>query len=464
MIALYVICGLGVASLVAELINLKKWLIPFLVMGIAAAAVVAVRDWNTGGPSFYGMVVMDNVAVAFSTLICVIAFFWFWMANSYFHRETHVTDQAALVLFVVVGGLVLTSFNNMAMLFLGIEILSLSLYVLAGSRKESLLSNEAAFKYFLMGSFATGFLLMGIALVYGATGFFHLDKIAGYILAHPHLNDSVGQADGLPGFFYVGVLLIVVGMAFKVSAVPFHFWAPDVYEGSPTVITALMSTVVKVAAFAAFFRLLAFCFPQVHTSVHLALLAITVLTLVVANVTAVYQINVKRMLAYSSVGHAGYILLALVAGGRGLGNAIFYYLAAYSAATLAAFAVLALIEQEGSATVEGFNGLFKRNPLLALAMSVALLSLAGIPPFAGFLGKYMVFSLAVGQGYLNLVVLGVITSLIGVFYYFRVIVAMFFKEPSSGTLTLSLSIKVLLAVLMVLSLVMGIFPNMVLVL
>src|SRR5258706_14630860 len=260
---LYVICGLGVASLVAELVNLKKWLIPFLVLGIAAAAVMAVRDWNTGAPHFDGMVTMDNVDIAFSTLICAIAFFWFWMANSYFHKETHVTDQAALVLFVIVGGLVLTSFNNMAMLFLGIEILSLSLYILAGSRKESILSNEAAFKYFLMGSFATGFLLMGIALVYGATGFFHLDKIAGYIQVHQN---------GLPGFFYAGVLLIVVGMAFKVLAVPFHFWAPDVYEGSPTLITALMSTVVKVAAFAAFFRLLAYCFPPVHSSVHLALL------------------------------------------------------------------------------------------------------------------------------------------------------------------------------------------------
>ena len=454
--ALYVICGLGVASLVAELLHLKKWLIPFLVLGIAAATVVGVRDWNTSVSYFHGMVAMDNIAIAFSTLICVIAFFWFWMANNYFHKETHVTDQAALVLFVIVGGMVLTSFNNMAMLFLGIEILSLSLYVLAGSRKESLLSNEAAFKYFLMGSFATGFLLMGIALVYGATGFFHLDKIAGYIQAHP---------TGLPGFFYAGVLLIVVGMAFKVSAVPFHFWAPDVYEGSPTLITALMSTVVKVAAFAAFFRLLAYCFPQVHSSVHLALLVITVLTLVVANVTAVYQINVKRMLAYSSVGHAGYILLALVAGGRGLGNAIFYYLAAYSAATLTAFCVLDLIEQQyASASVDSFNGLFKKSPFFALAMSVALLSLAGIPPLAGFLGKYMVFAIAINQGYLNLVILGVVTSLIGVFYYFRVIVAMYFKEPLPGTLTLSLSTKVLLAVLMMLSLGMGVFPNLVLVL
>ncbi len=188
------------------------------------------------------------------------------------------------------------------------------------------------------------------------------------------------------------------------------------------------------------------------------------MTLVVANITAVYQINVKRMLAYSSVGHAGYILLALMAGGRGIGNAIFYYLTAYSVATLTAFGVLVLIEQGSSASVDSFNGLFKRNPFLALAMSVALLSLAGIPPLAGFLGKYMVFSLAIGQGYLNLVIIGVITSLIGVFYYFRVVVAMFFKEPPEGALTLPFSIKVLLGVLVFLSLFLGIFPNIVLVL
>ncbi len=454
--ALYIICGLGVASLVAELVNLKRWLISFLIFGIAVAGASVVMDWNKSLHFFHDMVIFDNMAVAYSVLICVIAFFWFWMAGGYFHKETHVTDQAALVLFVMVGAIVLASFNNMAMLFLGIEILSLSLYVLAGSRKESLLSNEAAFKYFLMGSFATGFLLMGIALVYGATGFFHLDKISGYITTHWQT---------LPPFFYAGVLLIIVGMAFKVAVVPFHFWAPDVYEGSPTVITALMSTVVKVAAFAAMFRLLAYTFTQVHTAWYIPLFVITALTLVIANVSAVYQSNVKRMLAYSSVGHAGYILLALFSAGQNAVNAIFYYLVAYSIATLAAFCVLDLIEERNAARVDAFDGLFKRNPFLAVSMTVALLSLAGIPPLAGFLGKYLVFLVAIENGQLGLVLLGVITSLIGVYYYFRVIIAMFFKEPqSNGPLLLPISIRLLLALLMALSLGLGIFPNLVLIL
>jgi NADH-quinone oxidoreductase subunit N len=454
--ALYIICGLGVASLVTELLNLKKWLIPFIVAGIAVAVAILFRDWNSSVHYFHDMLIFDNVAIEFSILIGGIAFFWFWMAASYFHEETHVTDQAALVLFVIVGAFILTSFNNMAMLFLGIEILSLSLYVLAGSKKDSLLSNEAAFKYFLMGSFATGFLLMGIALLYGATGFFHLDKISAYVIAHP---------GGMPVFFYAGVLLVIVGISFKVSAVPFHFWAPDVYEGSPTVITALMATVVKVGAFAAFFRLIAYCFFPVQSSYHIILLVIAVLTLVLANVTAVYQSNVKRMLAYSSVGHAGYILLALVSGGAAAGNTILYYLAAYSVATLSAFGVLIQIEfRSHSSNADIFDGLFKRNAFLAVVMTIALLSLAGIPPLAGFLGKYLVFSLAMQNGYELYVLVGVVTSLIGVYYYFRVIVAMFFKAPASEPLTTSFSLKLLLLLLLALNLALGIFPNLVLVL
>jgi NADH-quinone oxidoreductase subunit N len=454
--ALYVICGLGVASLIAEILSLKKWLIPFIILGIAAAVALVVMDWNTNIHYFNDMVIFDNTAIAFSLLICGIAIFWFWMARSYFHEETHVTDQAALVLFVMVGAIVLTSFNNMAMLFLGIEILSLSLYVLAGSRKESLLSNESAFKYFLMGSFATGFLLMGIALVYGGTGLFHIDKIHAFVIANYKT---------LPGFFYVGILLIIVGLAFKVSVVPFHFWAPDVYEGSPTVITALMSTLVKVGAFAAFFRITAYCFAPVSSSWYMTLIVITILTLVVANVTAVYQSNVKRMLAYSSIGHAGYILLGLLSGGPVAINAIIFYLTAYSVATLGAFAVLSQIEyKSNTSNADIFNGLFAKNPFMAVAMTVSLLSLAGIPPFAGFLGKYMVFSLAMWKGNGFLVLLGVVTSLIGVFYYFRVIIAMFFKEPAPGSVTLSMSLKILLSILMALSLGLGIFPDLVLVL
>jgi NADH-quinone oxidoreductase subunit N len=447
--ALYVICGLGLVSLIAELANFKKQLVPILIIGLIAAVTLSVFDWNSSIHYFNDMAIFDNVALSFSILICVVAVFWFWMANSYFHEETHITDHAALVIFVIAGGIIMTSFNNMAMLFLGIEILSLSLYVLAGSRKENLFSNEAAFKYFLMGSFATGFLLMGMALVYGATGQFHLDKIASAITSQPEL----------PGFFYAGVILIIVGLSFKISAVPFHFWAPDVYEGSPTVITALMATIVKTAAFAAFFRIIWYCFPNVQGAWLTVLLIMTVATLVLANVTAVFQNKVKRMLAYSSVGHAGYILLALTTGGAASAGTVVYYLSAYSAATLCAFGVLNRIEQQGYYTEDNFNGLYRRSPLLAVAMTIALLSMAGIPPLAGFFGKYFVFVLALKQGYVALVMVAVFTSLVGVYYYFRVLINMYFKSSEQSVISVSPSLKWLLVILIALIIGLGVFPD-----
>lgn len=449
--AFYVVCGLGMASLLAEIVNLKKWLVGFLAIGLAVAAAMIVKDWNTSIHYFSDMVVFDNTALAFSTLICGISIFWFWMAGDYFHEETHITDHAALIVFSISGGIILTAFNNMAMLFLGIEILSISLYVLAGSKKLSLNSNEAAFKYFLMGSFATGFLLMGIALVYGATGSFHLNAIAAYSSAHFY---------ELPAFFYAGVLMILMGIAFKVSAVPFHFWAPDVYEGSPTSVTAFMSTIVKIAAFSAFIRLFSVAFVAAHDVWNIPMQVIMVLTLVIANVTAVFQGNVKRMLAYSSVGHAGYILLGFIGGGAEATGAIFYYLTVYSIASIAAFTVLNQFERaKAGLDVSSFNGLFKKNPFLAVSMTVALLSLAGIPPLAGFFGKYLVFAVALKHGYTGFVITAVVTSLIGVYYYFRVIIAMYLKESDSNAISVSASHKILLFLLMVLSFALGVLPD-----
>jgi NADH-quinone oxidoreductase subunit N len=286
--ALYILCGLGILSLVSEILNFKKALLPMVMVGLPVAIVAASFEWNNTTYVFGNMVIFDHFAIAFTVLICMVAFFWFWMAHSYFNNKEHLTDQAALILFSLVGAIILTSINNMAMLFLGIEILSIALYVLAGSKKDSLFSTEAAFKYFLMGSFATGFLLMGIALIYGATGSFELTKIAAFISAHPN---------ELPLFFYSGVLLVLIGMSFKISAVPFHFWAPDVYQGAPTAITAFMSTIVKIAAFAAIIRLFAGCFIEINSTWLNILSVITVLTLVLANFTSVYQTNVKRMLA-----------------------------------------------------------------------------------------------------------------------------------------------------------------------
>jgi NADH-quinone oxidoreductase subunit N len=412
---------------------------------------LAIGDWNNTTHYFNDMVVFDNFNLGMTALVCVLAVLWFWMGADYFDDAVHLTDKASLVLFSIAGAVMMISFNNMAMLFLGIEILSISLYVLAGSRKDNIASNEAAFKYFLMGSFATGFLLMGIALIYGATASFNLTAIA----------DHVADRTDLPGFFYTGVLLVLVGMAFKVSAAPFHFWAPDVYQGSPTTITAFMSTIVKVAAFAAFFKLFASTFYGVKSSWLLILQGITVLTLVIANVTAVYQNNVKRMLAYSSVGHAGYVLLGISSGGFGSMGTIFYYLAVYAFASLSAFAILNWEEIGGDVTVDHFNGLFKCKPFVAVALTISLLSLAGIPPLAGFFGKYLVFSQALSHGYNGLVILAVITSLIGVYYYFRIIIAMFMREPSGEFSPATVSMKVWMTILIVLNLALGVFPDLI---
>jgi NADH-quinone oxidoreductase subunit N len=448
--ALYILCGLGIVSLVSEILNFKKWLLPIVIVGLSVAIVAASFEWNNTTHFFGNMVIFDHFALAFTVLICMVAFFWFWMAHSYFDSKEHLTDQAALILFSLVGAIILTSINNMAMLFLGIEILSIALYVLAGSKKDSLFSTESAFKYFLMGSFATGFLLMGIALIYGATGSFELTKISAFIAAHPK---------ELPLFFYSGVLLVLIGMSFKISAVPFHFWAPDVYQGAPTAITAFMSTIVKIAAFAAIIRLFAVCFIEINATWLNILSVITVLTLVLANVTAVYQTNVKRLLAYSSVGHAGYVLIALISSGN-IANVVLYYLAGYSIASLIAFTVLNQMEENNQGiTIESFYGLFNRNKLLAVAMTIALLSLAGIPPLAGFFGKYLLLSLAVGAGHIWLVALAIITSVIGVYYYFKIIVAIYFKSGSWNEIPVSFSQKFLLAVLLILVFVLGIFPD-----
>ena len=446
--ALYLICGLGFVSLIAEILNLKKGLAPIVMLGLMGAEVLVVLDWNSSLYYYNDMAVFDNFAIAFTALIIVISVLWFWMASDYFRGQSHQTDRTALILFAMVGAVIMVSFNNMAMLFLGIEILSISLYVLAGSKKDSLFSNEAAFKYFLMGSFATGFLLMGMALIYGATGSFHINVIADFLASN---------TNELPTFFYAGVLLILVGMAFKVSAVPFHFWAPDVYEGSPVAITAFMSTVVKIAAFGAFYRMFSICFDSVQSTWIIILQIMTVLTLVIPNVTAVYQINVKRILAYSSVGHVGYMLLAFVADSTGSAGTIFYYLAAYSFTTIAAFTVLHEVENAKGNSV--FDGLYKRNPLLAVVMTIALLSLAGIPPLAGFFGKYLVFAQALANGYPGLVIIAVGTSLVGVFYYFRVIISMFLTNTDDPAFTLSVSRRVLLTLLLLLIVIMGIFPD-----
>ena len=452
---LFIISGLGVLAMLAEIFKFKKLLYPLVLIGILAAYVTNFMEWNNNYniEMFGNMMRFDNVALAFSGVILVTAFFWFILANDYFEQD-HVTDHFALVLFALVGAIMLTGFSNMTTLFLGIEILSIPMYVLAASLKRDLASNEAGFKYLIMGSFASGFLLFGIALIYGATGSFDLMAIRSFI--------SHSQGD-LPAFFYAGVLMVLVAMLFKVSAAPFHFWAPDVYEGSPTVITALMSTIVKTAAFAAFMRLFLVVFGGVNESWSMILAVVIALSLVVSNITAATQQSVKRMLAYSSISHAAFMLMAILANQRGMASvsAILYYSLAYSVGSIAAFTVLYNVSKaKDNANIEAFNGLGKRHPFMAACMVIAMLSLAGIPITAGFFAKYFIFSVMIGTTFKWLIILAILTSAVGVYYYFKVIIAMYFKEENGEQeVKMETSHVLLLALTTIFTLALGIVPK-----
>lgn len=450
--ALILLSSLGVITLLAEIFSFKRLLYPFVVLGLVATFVVNLFDWNLPRNIFFGMMQYDHFAVAFTSVILVIAVLWFIMSDSYFKEETSLTDHFSLILFALAGTVIMVSYSNMTMLFLGIEILSIAMYILAGSKKDDLGSNESAFKYLIMGAFATGFLLFGIALIYGATGSFDLAEINAFVASHK---------GSIPMIFYAGVLLMLVGLSFKVSAAPFHFWAPDVYQGAPTVITAFMATIVKTAAFAAFLRLFYTSFVTVSDLWMSVIWVMAALTLLVGNITAVLQTSTKRMLAYSSVAHAGYMLLALLAGNIYSTSAILYYTAAYSIGSIGTFCILSVVANaKGNDSIDSFNGLGKSNPLMAFVMTVVLLSLAGIPPTAGFFAKYYIFTAAFQSGFTGLVLIAILASLIGVYYYFKIIIAMYFKESADETaLPLQANHKLVLIIVAITTIVLGLSPD-----
>lgn len=361
-------------------------------------------------------------------------------------------EYYALIFFVLCGISILSSFNGLLMLFLGIEIMSIPLYILTGADKRNLKSNEASLKYFLMGSFSTGIMLMGITLIYGATGSFTLGV------------SNVQSAGGLiPKTSFIeiaGLLLLFVAMCFKVSAAPFHFWTPDVYDGSPAVFTSFMATVVKAAGFIAFIRLF-----DMHTSVlgptwKILLAFVIIATLLIGNITAVFQQSVKRMLAYSSIAQAGFMMFALYGANDLAKEGILLYATAYSLATIGIFAVLIKMQDY---TFDGFNGLAKSQPLLALCTTICLLSLAGIPLTAGFFAKYYMLAAVVkAGGALWLVIVAVLFAAVSVYYYFRVIQAMYFKEGNAITEPISNGFRYVLLVVAALIILFGLFPSLVL--
>lgn len=412
---------LGIAAMLSEVFRFKKFIQTIFVAALAGAIGLAAMDWGTSYSYFRFMVLFDDYALAFSILFLTITLIWLMMAQDYFSDENTRADHFALISFSLSGAIILASFSDLSMFFIGIEILSVSAYVLAGSNRSDIRSAEAALKYFIPGAFSTGFLLFGIALIYGATGSFNLSKISQWVIAH-HGN--------LPLMVNAGVVFLMAGLLFKIAAMPFHNWAPDVYDGSPTPVTAYMSTIIKAASFAAFYRLFVSCF-SIMADWWAPLLAIAAaITMIGGNITAVYQNNLKRMLAYSSIAHTGYLLLAVAAINQLSKPAMLFYLAAYSVASLGMFTLVNRMGNEQP--LDKLKGFAQSNPFYAALITLFTLSMAGIPPLAGFFGKYYVFLSAIRSDLIWPVIVAVIASLIGVYYYFRIVYSMYSKPHASA--------------------------------
>jgi len=392
-----------------------------------------------------GMMKFDRFALFFNAIAMICTFLFFLLSAKEMEKVgLNYSDYFALIFFILCGIILSSSFSSLLILFLGIEIISIPLYILTGSDKRNLKSNEASLKYFLLGSFSTGLMLMGITFIYGNSGTFAIDAIT-----NPETKPSV--------LLIAGLLLLMFSMAFKVSAAPFHFWTPDVYDGAPTVFTSFMATIVKAAVFIAFLRLFYYAFGDIHDTWKLVIAIITALTLFIGNITAVFQQSVKRMLAYSSIAQAGFMLMAILALNGIAAEGILLYTTAYCLSTIGLFAILIKMKDY---TFEGFNGFAKHQPLLAAVAVIFLLSLAGIPLTAGFLAKfYMINAVIATGGFLWLVIFAVIMAAISVYYYFRVIQAMYFKEGEAQVIEVSTSFKWVITIVAALVILLGVYPQ-----
>ena len=442
---------LGVLILFLGILKKQTWLLPVILLGLIISMALTIMDWNIFRTYYNGMIIVDNVAVAFSTVLIFSAFLIFSLAAHYYRGvQRPLDDIYGVMIFALVGAVMMTSYGNLIMLFLGIETLSIALYVLAGSHKEAITSNEATLKYFLLGSFLSGFLLFGIALIYGSSGSFDLHKISLFV------TSCTGS---YPPMFLAGLFLLIIGLAFKIAIVPFHFWAPDVYEGTPTLLTAFMATVVKTASIVAMFRFFTHTFHGIQGVWETTIWVMAALTILLGNLTGIYQPNLKRMLAYSSISHSGYMLLAVVAFSPMSENALLLYTLSYSIATITAFGVLILIrEAHGNDFFTSMNGMGKSNPLEAFCLTIAMLSLTGIPPLAGFMAKYYLFTTALEKGLVWLVMVAIAGSAISVVYYFKPIIAMYLKDPTGIQLKVEILYKMHLMFMTLMLILIGILP------
>jgi NADH-quinone oxidoreductase subunit N len=421
----------AIASMMAEAFSVpgeRMPIAPLGVIGLVGAALASAALWNHNASSF-GVVVADNFGLFVTGVLILVGLLSLTLSAPTVDRERLPRGEYyALLLFALAGMMLMATASDLLVIFLALEVLSIAVYVLTGIRRDSPIATEAAFKYFLLGAFSSAFFLYGIAFTFGLTGSTRLDRIGSVMAA---------QAIAPTPMQMLALGLLLVGFAFKVSAVPFHMWTPDAYEGAPPAVTGFMSTGVKAAAFAAFVRVFLSAFDPLRASWAAVLWPVAAVTMIVGTAVGVAQTNVKRMLAYSSIAHGGYLLLALVSGNDIGKGAVLFYLLTYAIANLGAFGVIGLLEDADAGrpndTVIDYAGLWNDHPALAALMTIFMLSLGGFPPMAGFIAKWYVFSAAVKAGYIWLAIIGVLTSVVSVFFYLRIVVMMY-MTPSGETI------------------------------
>lgn len=454
------LAGFGIIVLLVDLLSPrrpgdKNFLAYISLIGIVVAAILTRNSTGTALFSFNDSFAIDNYSLFFNFIFLLSTGLVILISHNYIKREEiNYGEYYALILFSTIGMILMASGADLLNIYIGLEIMSVSIYILTGFKRSKITSNEASLKYFLLGAFATGFLLYGISIIYGSTGAINLKEIAGFI---------AGKGGAVDPLFLMGMGLIIIGLGFKVASVPFHAWVPDVYEGAPTAITAFMSVGPKAAAFAAFFRIFLTAFGSTHYEWQKIIYIIAVLTMTIGNVVALAQTNIKRMLAYSSIAHAGYLLIALVATNNLGVSGVLFYVLAYTFMNIGAFAIVIVLSQKDDTfiQIDDYAGLGIKHPFLSIAMTFFLLSMAGIPPMAGFVGKFYIFSAAIKSGYVGLAIIGVINSVISVYYYLRVTVIMYMKEPARDFTPLTLSPLIIAAIVISVigTLHLGIFPS-----
>ena len=446
----------AIAILLADALSPKgnRAAAPILALaGLAVAGIQTASLWGKTGTDFARMVYVDNFSFFFYLVFILGTGLTVLISLQYLKDYgKNLAEYYALLLFATVGMMLMAAGSHLIMIFLGLEVMSIAVYVLAGLFREDARSNEAALKYLILGAFASAFLLFGMAMLYGAAG--------GTLF----LNDLPAKlAGGFKPLTLLAIALLIVGFGFKVASVPFHMWTPDVYEGAPTSVTAFMALGVKAAAFAAFARVFFLAFPALQPDWTMVLWVVAVATMTLGNIVAIAQTNIKRMLAYSSIAHAGYLLVAIIAANQLGVVSLMYYLLAYTLMNLGAFGVVILIgrQKDSYLSIYDYAGLGAQHPVLAASMALFMFALAGIPPTAGFVGKFYVFSAAVQAGYIWLAIIGVMNSVVSVYYYLRITVLMYMKpaEADLGPVSFAPAVTATLALTALGIMLIGVFPG-----